>query len=382
MNPAAASPRLANPALCDTLRFAGRSSRAAAVRRQVETAPDLGGIDAVVTWVDGTDPAHRAKLGRFLGALGRVPEIASAGRYRETGEFAYCIASLLRFAPWLRRIWIVADAQEPAFMPALRASPWRGKVEIVDHTVLFAGYERNLPTFNNRSLLSALWRIPGLSARYLYLNDDFALLRPVAPEDFFRDGKVVLRGQWCLQRWCPAAARLCSAVLARAGWTPRRSEPRPGYHQAQALAARMAGYRWRYFRVPHAPHPQLRASAAEYFRNHPDHFEANIRHRLRSPAQFLADALGNHLALSEGAAIVDNRLRSLRLKREHYAAPFLERALAAAAGDLRTAFLCLQDLESTAPERRRAVFHWLDATIGRPDAVFCGESAKLAARAA
>ena len=223
----------------------------------------------------------------------------------------------------------------------------------MDHTVLFAGHERNLRTFNNRSLLGALWRIPGLSARYLYLNDDFVPLRRgfAAP---------------CCPRWVAAAALRAAA----------------GYHQAQALAARMAGYRWRYFRVPHAPHPQLRASAAEYFPTHPDHFEANIRHRLRSPAQFLADALGNHLALSEGAAIVDNRLRSLRLKREHYAAPFLERALAAAAGDLRTAFLCLQDLESIAPERRRAVFRWLDATIGRPDAVFRGEAARLTACAA
>lgn len=98
MNPAGASPRLANPALCDTLRFAGRSFRAAAVRRQVETAPDVGGIDAVVTWVDGTDPAHRAKLDAYRGPLETVPEIARAERYRETGEFAYCIASLLRLA--------------------------------------------------------------------------------------------------------------------------------------------------------------------------------------------------------------------------------------------------------------------------------------------
>jgi hypothetical protein len=380
MNSATATQRSTHPQWCDTFRFIERPTRAAAIRREPEAAPD-DGIDAVVTWVDGTDPAHRAKLDRFLGALGRVPEIASADRYRETGEFAYCIASLLRFAPWLRRIWIVTDAQEPAFMPALRASPWREKVSLVDHAVLFAGYERNLPTFNNRSLLSALWRIPGLSSRFLYLNDDFAMLRPVEPEDFFRDGKVVLRGCWRPQRWGFGAARLFRAVLDRAGWLPRRAEPRPGYHQAQALAARLAGYRWRYFRVPHAPHPQLRAPATEFFRRHPEHFEANIRHRLRSPAQFLADALGNHLALREGRAIVDNRLRTLRLKREHYAAPFLERALAVATGDARTAFLCLQDLESIAPERRGTVFRWLDAMIGRPEALFHGETARLVARA-
>jgi hypothetical protein len=270
----------------------------------------------------------------------------------------------------------VADAQEPAFMPALRASPWRGKVEIVDHTVLFAGYERNLPTFNNRSLLSALWRIPGLSARYLYLNDDFALLRPVEPEDFFRDGKVVLRGQWCLQRWCPAAARLCSAVLA-AWWTPGLPARRPGFTRRRrwrlALPATVA-----YSGCPCA------ASSIAGSRGVFSYPSGSLRGDIPTaelPAQFLAEAWQN-TCVERGAAIVDNRLRSLRLKREHYAAPFLERALAAAAGDLRTAFLCLQDLESIAPERRRAVFHWLDATIGRPDAVFRGEAARLTACAA
>lgn len=60
---------------------------------------DHPNIDAVVTWVNGEDPAHREKLNAYLASIGHRPKIASPNRYRETGEFAYCIASLLKFAP-------------------------------------------------------------------------------------------------------------------------------------------------------------------------------------------------------------------------------------------------------------------------------------------
>jgi hypothetical protein len=335
-------------------------------------------IDAVVTWVDGEDPAHRAKFRAYLAGLEAVPEIASADRYRESGEFAFCIASLLRFAPWLRRIHLVTDAQEPAFMPALRASGRADKVVIVDHATLFGGHERHLPTFNNRTLLSALWRIPGLAQRFVYLNDDFALLRPIAAEDFFRGERPVLRGRWCLQPWHRDLAVLARAGAAGCGLTKRAPAARPGYHQGQALAARRAGFRWRYFRTPHAPHPLLRSLFAEHFARHPEQFEENIRHRLRSVEQFLADALANHLALRQGSADIDNRLRTLRLKLSHYAAPQLERTLASAERDERVAFACLQSLEELSPARRAVLFGWLERRIGNPAEIFRGAGVPVA----
>lgn len=323
-------------------------------------------IDAVVTWVDGEDPVYRARLNAFLGRLEVVPEIAESGRFRETGEFAYCIASLLRFAPWLRRIHIVTDAQEPGFMALVRASPWRDKVVVVDHKELFAGYERYLPTFNVRTLISMLWRIPGLADRFIFLNDDFAFLRPVRPEDFFRGEQAVLRGQWSVQTYSVVIDWLARRLSAALG---RRATNRPGNHRGQARAAWMAGYRWHYFRVPHVPHPLWRPLFAEYFARHPDQLEANLRHRLRSGDQFLADALMNHVALHAGRAVVDNRLQTFRLKAEDYQQPHLQRALALADADERIAFTCLQSLERAAPESRVALAGWQERRIGRPEAI-------------
>ena len=80
-------------------------------------------IDAVVTWVDGADPLHREKLNAYLESIGHVPEAAHPTRFRETGEFEYCIASMLKFAPWLRKIFILTDNQTPEFMALVRRSP-------------------------------------------------------------------------------------------------------------------------------------------------------------------------------------------------------------------------------------------------------------------
>src|SRR5690606_23049320 len=147
--------------------------------------------------VDGADPAHRARLDAYLAGLpGRRPPAAHSTRFSDIGEIDYCVASILRYAPWLQRIHIVSDAQTPRIVEQLRGTPYADRVRVVDHREIFAGFEQHLPTFNSRSIISLLWRIPGLSDDFVYFNDDMLLLREVAPADFFRDGRIVLRGEW------------------------------------------------------------------------------------------------------------------------------------------------------------------------------------------
>ena len=72
-------------------------------------------IDAVITWVDGNDPAHRAKRKAFLTdkAEDRSDDIGGATRFSSSGEIFFCIGSILRFAPFVRKIFIVTDCQDP-----------------------------------------------------------------------------------------------------------------------------------------------------------------------------------------------------------------------------------------------------------------------------
>jgi hypothetical protein len=321
-------------------------------------------IDAVITWVDGADPVHARKRARLLGDAAASHAAADATRFGDCGEVAWCVASLLRFAPWLRRIHIVADEQQPAFLGRIAHTALAQRVCLVDHREIFAGYEQYLPTFSNRSIEAMLHRIPGLAARFVYLNDDFMLLQPVAPEDFFRGDSVVLRGRWRdgaararWRRWRAAAARLL-------GMRAPGRIARPGQHEAQQLSARLAGFPTRYFQFPHCPAPLRRDTIAAWFAAHPAELERNLSFRLRSAEQFLTVALANHLEIAQGRAIVDNRLRTQRLQPGRGAPAALRRELAAAAADPALAFLCVQSLDEAGDEARALVFDFLEKRIG------------------
>jgi len=57
-------------------------------------------IDAVITWVDGGDPAHKERLGSYLETLNGVrPADASSTRFHDAGEIDYCVASLFALPP-------------------------------------------------------------------------------------------------------------------------------------------------------------------------------------------------------------------------------------------------------------------------------------------
>ena len=71
-------------------------------------------IDAVITWVDGDDPRHREKRSRYgHEKIFEAQDVAGDTRYSSLGEIFWCVASINRFAPWIDRIYIVTDGQDP-----------------------------------------------------------------------------------------------------------------------------------------------------------------------------------------------------------------------------------------------------------------------------
>jgi hypothetical protein len=260
-------------------------------------------IDVVIAWVDGSDPQQVARRAAFLGA-GAMPHAAAAGatRFADCGEVYYCIASILKYAPFVRRIWIVSDNQRPPFLEAFAAAGLcrQDRIQVVDHTVIFAGHEHALPTFNSLSIETVVWRIPGLAEQFVYCNDDFFLNRPVQPADWFAGGRPVLHGvmtrsrQRRLKAWLPAQLRKL------AGMTPAT---RPNFVLAQELGAREAGVGGDFLTIGHHPHPLRRSVLAAFFDGHPARLAENIRHRFRGRTQFSTVALANHLEIAgHGAA--------------------------------------------------------------------------------
>jgi hypothetical protein len=323
-------------------------------------------IDAAITWVDGDDPAHRQRLAAYLQSRGgSPPPTARPTRFNDAGELEYCVASILRYAPWLRTLHIVTADQTPALMQRLQGTRYADRIRIVDHRELFASFEQYLPTFNSRAIISALWRIEGLAEEFVYFNDDFMLLRDVQPTDFFRDGRVVLRGAWRLQsahRWTRRIAQ----------WWKRRRDggiDRAGNHDAQELSARLAGFDRHYYRLFHNPYPMRRSTLRAYFDAHPDLLDSNLSHRLRSSEQFKAEGVATHLELAHHGAIVDNHLRMVQLKPRTQSERRLRGKIHQADRDRSVAFACVQSLELAPDALRADIIAWLDRRVGRLDAL-------------
>ncbi len=141
-------------------------------------------IDAVVTWVDSSCPTWQSM--RYVYAreeadcLFTPPETPDA-------EVDLCISLLLRHLPWLRCIWLVT--MRPQKPKCLSRPEFEGRVKLVHHDEIME--VSSLPTFNSRAIEGNLWKIPNLSERFIYLNDDFYVLRPVSQDDFFNSNKPI-----------------------------------------------------------------------------------------------------------------------------------------------------------------------------------------------
>lgn len=144
-------------------------------------------IDLVYLWVDGNDPEWRAKHNAVIGRMEEGSAVNCEGRYANHDELKYSLRSVYRYAPWIRKVFIVTDRQTPVWLDT--SNP---KVRIVDHTEIMPA--ACLPCFNSSLIEHFLCQIPALSEYFLYANDDMFINRPVSPEDFFaQDGLPIIR---------------------------------------------------------------------------------------------------------------------------------------------------------------------------------------------
>lgn len=326
-------------------------------------------IDAVITWVDGSDPKHAAKLEAYLASIGGSrPRAASPSRFHHSGELDYCVTSLLRFAPWLRTIYIVTDEQTPDLIHKLKGTVYEDRVKVVDHKVIFAGFEQHLPCFNSSSILSVLWRIPGLAENFIFLNDDFALLRPVRERDFFRDNKVVLRGKW--RKFSDKVVHKKVAHFLEGLFSKKKRELRKtkvGYLAAQEVSAKLLGFKNWYFQIPHNPHAWRVSTQRAYFEANPEVLAFNVSFPLRNSEQFIGESLAAHLELKNKGAKIKNTLNVLQLKPADQALLRIKNKLNRADKSNKTAFVCVQNIENADEEKQKLIFEWLDKRIGTVD---------------
>jgi hypothetical protein len=323
-------------------------------------------IDAVITWVDGQDPNHLQKLNTYLAEIGgHRPRTADPTRFHNDGEINYCVVSLLKYAPWLRTIYIVTDNQIPDIFKELKSTAWENKVRIVDHKEIFSGYEYLLPSFNARSIITMVWRIQGLSERFLLLNDDFALIRPVKPAHFFYEQGIVVRGKWerindkpfinffryYWSKWFPKSEK-------------QKLKDRAKHRGALKNAAKLAGFSDRYLFINHEPRPLRVSTIRDFFSKNPELFVQNITPKLRSPNQFLNEALATYLEIRSDCVVFDNSVWALKIDPPEQDERELRAAMQRAKDDDRCLFVCVQSLEKASPELHKYIIDWLNRRIG------------------
>lgn len=319
-------------------------------------------IDAVITWVDGSDPKLRDKQRRYFNPSA-AGEVASETRFADRNEILYCLAGIFRNAPFINRVFIVTDDQRPKAIDEIArifGKSVADRIHVIGHKTIFSDHSDLLPVFNSISIETMLHRIPGLSDRFIYFNDDFLIARPTQETDFFHGNRPVLRGKWALPLpvWLHQMRRAVQLRL----FGPSRAKLF-GFKECQRNAFVRLGQSWRYFWHDHTPHPFYRPTIAQYFVAHPQVLRANAAHRVRHFGQFDMMSLANGLAIAQGNPVIaPPRLCYMTPagRRSELAYVDRKRREFDQNGDL---FLCVQSLDQTEAATQAAIFAWLDALI-------------------
>lgn len=315
-------------------------------------------IDAIITWVDGYDPIHQQKLTNYLLQSNTNAAAIDPTRFNQCDEIRYCIMSILHFAPWIRTIYIITDAQTPSIVTQLPPD----KVKIIDHQEIFRDFESYLPTFNSISIETMMWRIPQLAERFIYFNDDCMLIKPLTPENFFHQDKIVLRGQWKTQtqaKWQHQWRMLVDRVCKR----PLRPVKQDDFRAWQENCAQLVGLSRQFFHLPHEPAALFKSTFEQFFNANPELLIANITHRLRHLSQLFPISLARHLDILHQRVTFDNVLQAMMVNPACHSMRKIMRRLQYAKQHANIPFVCIQSLDRADQLTRTKILAWLEEVI-------------------
>lgn len=323
----------------------------------------MGPIDAVISWVDGYDPLYQQKLMSFCAEQGLHQATAiEPTRIQQCNEIHYCLYALRRFAPWIRTIYIITNQQTPSVVTELQGTPFGDKLKLIDQQTLLGECGVVSPVFNSLSIEWVLWRIKGLSRHFLYLNDDFFIIRPVTPDDFFRGGRLVLRGEWKVQaaeQWLYQLKRRLYRWIGCTEPTPKTNPHRDWQEQS----AKLAGWATRFYLLPHAPFPLLKDTFETYYANDPALFMENARYPFRHPQQRSAIPLMVHLDIKQKRVVYDSTHRTIMVNGASHSLKKIKSRLRQANNDQNVVFVCMQSMDQAPPATREYMKTWLQQQI-------------------
>ena len=265
-------------------------------------------IDVVITWVDGDDELWQQKITPYLEKKIDWSNKKDTLRFQSIDEISYSIRSIIKFAPFVRNIFLVTDNQKPASFDELvvLAKHRDINLKLVDHKEIFKGYEHCLPTFNARSIGTMLFRIKGLADHFIYFADDFFFMKEVKDSDFFINGQPIIRGQWAKFYEDRIFRKFYLKTLKLLGIKNR--VVKAGSKKAQQFGAKYNGLD-SYVKLHHTPKGIRKSTIESIFNDNPSLLEHNIKYRLRSEHQFLISSLAYHREIKNGTCKIQKNLQ-------------------------------------------------------------------------
>lgn len=139
-------------------------------------------IDIVISYVNPNDKVWVDKYNTYLG---EGNEAFKHRRFRDTSTLKYVLRSIDMYMKFVNKVFLVvqSDDQVPSWVN-------RNTVNIVLHEEFIPN--EFLPTFNCNTIELFMHKIPNLSDRFIYFNDDMIINRVCAIDDFFYEGKCNL----------------------------------------------------------------------------------------------------------------------------------------------------------------------------------------------
>ena len=303
-------------------------------------------IDAVITWVDGSEPSYQRKLKEYLS-----DDKTLKRQYLQANEINLCIASIVKYAPFIRKIFIVTDKQSPN-IDKIKHIVSTEKIEIVDHEEIFRNNKEFLPTFNIRSIDALLFKIKDLSEKFIYFNDDMFLVKETKPEDWFLDEKAVLTGNWT-KTYNRQPIKTISEKIKNL------LKNRPSFNAAQSKAANIAGFQKRYFKSYHCGRPQIKSIIKDFYDQNPEKLVNQIKYKFRDSRQYMPYSLCWHLLIKKNLFIESSITKLIEIKKARKLSPNqLIDLLNKIDTQVGIKFLNIQDLNLATNETQQAFKNW------------------------
>lgn len=259
-------------------------------------------IDAVITWVNGSDPLLAIQMRNFPppeGILNRKRDV------RDYDTLRYLILSIKQNAPWFRHIYVISGTHRPSWWQDVAGSI--DNIQFLMHSEFIP--EERLPTFNSEVIYASTDLIPGIADMFVLFDDDYLLPNPVRVDDFLADRTALFQtgcngrdpatwdlamvrnrvGRYC--QLCVKGARIFEAFLIRTGcaiWGATKSEcgktsvREAGKHMTMGTVG-MAYPAYNYLQNCHRPTIIEKDVFREIKRAYSSTFLDLYRHKYRSP---------------------------------------------------------------------------------------------------